>query len=427
MKHIAVGAAILASTTLLVTGCSSSSPEPSASAEGETALSGTITYWHAYSESSPEVTTLEDVVIPAFEELHPGVTVKSVAVPYDDLHTKLITALAGDALPDLVRADIAWSPELAYLGVLEPLSESMPDFDEYAAKVYPGPLSTNVWQGTYFGLPLDTNTRVLLTNPEVFAAAGVDVPATFDDMKEIAPALKEAGAFTFADNGASGWNVLPWIWSNGGDMTNEDVTVASGYINSPESVEAIEFLAELFNDEYMPDIILGDTGGLSTSDGFATGAYATILEGPWMYPIFESQFPGFEFEDALVPAGDGGSVSVVGGENIVLTASSTNKEASMEFMRYLLTDEVQLQFAAVGQMPVLNYLGDNLTEVQPYYARFQEQLESAKARPVTPAWNEMNNILQDEIRAAFRGEKTVQEALDAVAEQSDALLAEYNG
>lgn len=99
----------------------------------------------------------------------------------------------------------------------------------------------------------------------------------------------------------------------------------------------------------------------------------------------------------------------------------------MEFMRYLLTDEVQLQFAAVGQMPVLNYLGDNLTEVQPYYARFQEQLESAKARPVTPAWNEMNNILQDEIRAAFRGEKTVQEALDAVAEQSDALLAEYNG
>ena len=28
------------------------------------------------------------------------------------------------------------------------------------------------------------------------------------------------------------WNVLPYIWSNGGEITNEDNTKASGYINS---------------------------------------------------------------------------------------------------------------------------------------------------------------------------------------------------
>jgi ABC-type glycerol-3-phosphate transport system substrate-binding protein len=45
---------------------------------------------------------------------------------------------------------------------------------------------------------------------------------------------------------------------------------------------------------------------------------------------------------------------------------------------------------------------------------------------VTPAWSEINSILENEIRAAMRGEKSVQEALDSVATQSDALLAKFN-
>jgi ABC-type glycerol-3-phosphate transport system substrate-binding protein len=50
----------------------------------------------------------------------------------------------------------------------------------------------------------------------------------------------------------------------------------------------------------------------------ATGKYATILDGPWMYPIFEAAHPDFDLQVAPVPAGDGGSVSVVGGEDVVV-------------------------------------------------------------------------------------------------------------
>jgi len=427
-KHLRA-LAVLGAAGIALAGCSGNGDSGGSSAIGEpgaTDISGTVTFWHAYSADSAEVQTIDDVIIPAFEDRFPDVDVESVPVPYDELHQKLITAVAGDQLPDLVRADIMWVPELAELGVLVPLSEAMPDFDELAEQMFPGPLATNLWKGEYYGLPLDTNTRVTLYNAAVFEAAGVEVPQTVDDLVEAAPALKAAGAYAFADNGASGWNILPWIWSAGGDIVNDDVTEASGYINSAESVAGVQTLVDLHEQGYLPDIILGDAGGLATSDGLAQGAYASILDGPWMYPIFAGQYPDFELSAAPVPAGEGGSVSVVGGEDIVLTQSSENKAAAAEFLRYLISEEAQLEMAKVGQMPVLAQLGDGLTGINDYYAQFVEQLANAKPRPVTPAWPKIDSILQDEVRAAIRGEKSVQEALDAVAEQADELLAQYN-
>src|SRR5690554_3003193 len=181
--------AIVAAAAFTLTACSST-PDDTAPEEttdgvdteevtnGDTAveLSGTVSYWHAYSADSAEIATLEDEVIPQFEEMHPGVTVESVPVPYDELHQQLVTAVAGAQLPDLVRADINWVAQLANLGVLEPLSETMPDFDDYASQVFPGTLETNRWQGSYYGLPLDTNTRVMMYDPAFFESAGVDVP-----------------------------------------------------------------------------------------------------------------------------------------------------------------------------------------------------------------------------------------------------------
>ena len=417
--------------TLGLAGCASTggstSGENKIGEPGDKSISGTVTFWHAYSADSPEVTTLQKTIIPAFEKEYPDVDVKDVAVPYDDLHQKLVTAVAGDQLPDLVRADIGWVPELANLGVLVPLDVEMPDFQAIADNTYPGTLATNLWDGHYYGLPLDTNTRVQMYNAETLAAAGLDEPpATVEDLIDAAPALKAAGAFAFADNGASGWNVLPWIWSAGGDMTNGDYSEASGYLNSPESIEGVQTLVDLVQQGYMPDIILGDSGGLSTSDGLAQGAYATILDGPWMYPIFAGQYPDFELNAAQVPAGDGGSVSVVGGEDIVLTQSSENKAAAAEFLRYLLSEEAQLAMAEVGQMSVLKSVGPKLTDINAYYAPFVEQLATAKPRPVTPAWSEMDSMVQEYIRSAIRGEVSVKEALDAAAAEADELLAKYN-
>lgn len=422
---VAAVAAVLA-----LAACGSDPGEPDGETIGDPGgeISGTVTFWHAFSADSPEVSTLEEIVIPSFVAQHPDVTIEAVPMPYDDMHQQLVTAVAGGALPDLVRSDIIWVPELADLGVLMPLDEEMPDFAELAGGVYEGPLAANLWQGHYYGLPLGTNTRVLLYNSDALAAAGFDAPpATFEDMREMAPAFTGTDTYLFADNSTAGWNVLPWIWSAGGELTDPDVTVASGYLDSPESVAGVELLVDLYQAGAIPEIILGGEGGTATSDGLQQGQYATILDGPWMFPIFEAQFPDFEFETAMVPAGPGGSISVVGGESIVLTRSSQNPEAAAEFMRHLLSEESQRAFAEAGQMSALVSLGDELAGIRPYYEPFVEQIATARARTVTPAWPRIEEVLRQQVQLALRGELTSQEALDQAAVEIDALLAQYQG
>ncbi|WP_159805448.1 extracellular solute-binding protein [Cellulomonas citrea] len=424
----ALGACAVAALALSACSSGNAGSTQSALSTPGASISGTVTFWHAYSADSNEAKTLDTVLIPKFESEHPGVTVNAVAVPYDDLHQKLVTAVAGDTLPDLVRSDIMWVPELADLGVLVPLDQQMPDFTSYSNQVYPGALATNAWKGHYYGLPLDTNTRVMLYNSDALAKAGLTKPpATFADLRADAPALTAAGVSTFADNSTSGWNVLPWIWSAGGSVTDDKVTKATGYLNSPASVAGVQLLVDLYKEKAIPDTILGGTGGTATSDGLATGAYATILDGPWMYPIFASQYPNFQVKAAPVPAGDGGSISVVGGESVVLTQSSKNKDAATEFLRFLLSQDAQTEMAKVGQMSVLTSLGDQLTKINPYYSTFVDQLATARPRTPTPAWPKIDDILKAQIQKALQGDLTVQAALDEAAAQIDPLLAKYAG
>jgi multiple sugar transport system substrate-binding protein len=322
-----------------------------------------------------------------------------------------------------MRSDIIWVPEFAKLGLLEPLQDSMSDFSTLASQVFPGALETNKYKGKYYGLPLDTNTRVEMYNQAALTAAGVTTPpATVDDLKSLATKLAGKNVFAFADNGLSGWNVLPWIWSAGGDITDPNYTKATGYLNSAASVAGVQLLYDLYKSGQMPGIVLGGTGGVPTSDGLATGKYATILDGPWMYPIFASSHPEFKLQVAQVPAGPGGSVSVVGGEDTVVLRSSKNKALAEEFARYLLSPEAQLAFAKIGQMSVLKNL--DVVSVNASYGPFVQQLKTAKPRPPVPAWPKIDDLLQKHLQAAFKGDVTVQQALDQAAAETDALLAQ---
>ncbi|MGH3383535.1 MAG: extracellular solute-binding protein [Nocardioidaceae bacterium] len=409
-----------AAVLTLAAGCGGGGDDGPTDSAGVT----TVKYWHAYSADSPELKTLEEKVIPAFESANPKIKVDQVPYPYDELHKKLLTSTAGGTLPCLVRSDIVWVPELAELGAIVPLSDEMDDFDELAEQTYDGALATNEWEGKHYGLPLDTNTRVLMYNTAALEKAGMtEPPATFEEMKKLAAGLKGKKAFAFADNGTSGWNLLPWIWSAGGDLTDPDKTTATGYLNSPESVAGVQLLVDLYNQKQIPNIITGGKGGVETSVGLPKGTYATMLDGPWMFPLFESQNPEFELKTAPVPDGGGGSISVVGGEDIVMTSSCDAKAQSQEFIRYMLSEEAQTTMAEVGQMPVLKDLGSKLTAIQPYYESFATQLETARPRLPHPQYPKIEEAMSTQVQKAFKGDLTVQEALDSAAKQIDEILA----
>lgn len=440
-------AVILAGASLVVSGCGTgaaspsavvapvtaapiasdaapSATEPAASASPDAAAdecgggkAAKITFWHTYNTDGPETKQFDDVVIPAFERKCPNITVEAVVQPYDGLHDQLVTAVAGGGLPDVMRMDIIWTPEFAALGALAEV-DGMPGFDEIKSAVFPGPLATNAYQGKYYGVPLDTNTQVLIYNTKLVPTA----PTTFDEFAAAATAMKGTDQWGLGLGGDGGWNVFPWFWSGGGSVTDDAYTKATGYLDSPASIAALQWLVDLSKDGLMGP---SATGGKPDSwGGFQSGKYGMISDGPWFFPIIGTAM-GSNVVGTTLPTGPGGSISVIGGENLVTFKSSQNQDAAWAFSRFMLSDEAQMDMAAVGQLPVTSSAAASkaVTSVA-YYAPFIEQLKTAKPRPVTPAWVKMDPILTDAFDAALRGKKTAAEALHEAAALIDPLLAQ---
>lgn len=392
---------------------------PTAAPEGPV----TITFWHAYN-ADVEGKYLDDTLIPEFEAAHPNIKVESVLVPYDQFRRKLLIALSGGTAPDLARVDIIWVPELADQGALAKMEEVIPDFATFSDQFLPGPLSTNTYNGEHYGLPLDTNTRVLVYNKDMFAAAGIEAaPTTMDEFTAACEKIKALGSdkYCFADGGTYAWAVNPWIWSFGGDITDANISTATGYFNGAQTAAAYAYLKDGLDKDYINPGILG--GGVDAWGGFSQDQIAMIFEGPWFPSLFESQFPDKAYGMALLPAGEGGSVSVVGGEDIVMFQQSQKKEAALEFMQYMTSEETQLKLVSVGQMPVLKSAADSDTiKEHPYFGIFLQQLENAKARTPHPQWSKIEEIITNSGSAILNGDVDVQAGLDDAAAQIDPLL-----
>ncbi len=427
-------AAICALTLLLMAGCSSSTSKPADSAQPSTANTGatpekkqpdpvTITFWHTYSADGSENKTLNEVVIPAFQKKYPYITVNAVIQPYDGLHDALVTAAAGGTTPDLMRMDIIWTPEFAKLGALETL-DGYEGFGQLKSSVFPGPLATNAYKGKYYGLPLDTNTQVFIYNPDLLKEANLSAPPkTWDEFKKYLEAFKgQADKSGYAPGGPYPWAMLPLFWSLGGKVTNDDYTKASGFLNSDASVAALTELATLGKDGLFAGTLLGGQPG--TWDGYKAGQYGALLDGPWFFAIMGNDLKG-KMVGAPVPAGKGGSISVVGGENIVMFKSTKNKDAAWKFIQFMLSDEAQVALAKTGQMPVTPSASASPVMKEPgYYDAFIEQLKTAQPRTPVPAWNKIEKVLNDTFEAVFREKDTPKSALDKAAKEIDGLLGQ---
>ena len=405
-------AAMLACTMLLSAGA--------ALAEGETV---TINFWHHYSAQSAENETLMNVLIPAFEAENPGIKVNAVSHEWAELHDKVLVSANSNALPDVARCDIAWLPEFQKMGILVALDEEMPNFAEVSGKLLDSAMSTAIINGHYYALALNTNSKIVFYNKAMLEAAGVSIPATMEEWIEAVKKLSGENAkgqqvWGWNEPALAGWNICPFIWSFGGALTNEDQTIATGYINGPATVKAVETFAELVKAGAITGFNAGD---IPMTDGFGTGRYAMMLEGPWKSAELAGAYPDVAYGTAPIPAGEGGSISVLGGEDIAMF-NTPNKEATWKFMQFMTGEYAETEMAKCGQIPVNRAALESDTVKAADYAPFIEAIQTAKARPTVAAWSEMDNGLQVAMNAIVTGEKTAQEAMDELAVAWDALL-----
>lgn len=125
-------------------------------------------------------------VIAAWAEAHPDVTLTPEPGEWGSYWDRLATQTAGNDMPDILQMDMAYIREYGDRGALLDLSEYDFDTSEFA----PGTAEAGKTKDGLVGVNAGVNAPVLLANPAVFEAAGVEFPDddtwTWEDLTDLA-------------------------------------------------------------------------------------------------------------------------------------------------------------------------------------------------------------------------------------------------
>ena len=243
--------------------------------------------------------------ITQFEADNPGVKINALESP-PEFDTYILTALASGTAPDVWSQDGSSLAKVAGSGQLldmQRCSEVVPDFtfDRFFPNVLA--LHQGLKEGATYGVPNDFTPMVMYYNPQSFAKAGVDIPSeanlTWDQFLELAQrlTLDNQGRNTldpaFDTNNIEqyGFRVrqspfewVYWLWGNGTDVLSPDGTTASGYLDSPASIETIKFLRDLvlkYHVSPTPSALDALQTNLGFLDLFLQGKVAMFPRGHW--------------------------------------------------------------------------------------------------------------------------------------------------
>lgn len=391
----------------------------------------------ACTRSTPNVTVLkfwamgrEAEVVPAlladFERENPGIRVEVQALPLTAAHEKLLTAFAGDALPDLAQLGNTWVPELATLGALEPvqaLVDASPAVrqDDY----FPGIWDTNVLDGRLYGVPWYVDTRLLFYRKDLLAQAGfAEPPRDWEQWRRALAAIKrQAGAKKYAI-------LLPL--NEYEPLLNLAVQMPDPLLRDHDTLgnfqsagfrRAFEFYLEMFRQDWAPP--MSATQISNVWDEFAAGFYAFYITGPWNVGEFRRRLPAAlqdQWGTAPLPGPDGPGAAVAGGSSLVVFAGSARKPEAWRLIEFLSAPEQQRRFHELcGDLPPRRSSWQSPALAGDPYARaFREQLERARPAPKVPEWERIAQELRLAAERAVRGGQPV----DAVLRQLDARADE---
>ncbi len=286
-------------------------------------------------------------------------------IPAADFVTRVGVAAAGGEAPDLLPIDLIYVPAFAKAGNLAEIG-SFIDSLPYADKLSPSHIRLGEYDGGRYAVPFAAEGSVLLYNKGLFKEAGLDPekpPTTWDEIYQDAKAITALGngkyGFYFAGAcaGCNAFTYLPLIWASGGDVLSDDGLTAT--IDSPEVRAALEFYKKMWDEGLIPPSAQADTG-TDFLNAFLTGTIGMAGSGAFSIATLKNDHPEIDFGLTFLPGQDGGKSSFAGGDSIAITSSSTHVAEAFEFIKWVLSDEIQLEmFAARGQLPLRSDLIDN--------------------------------------------------------------------
>lgn len=439
-------AALAAALAIVVAACgtstttSSAAPASDAPASvapgGSPAASGGYTGPTASIEYSiwgdPAEIESQTKLVESFEAVNPTIDVKVSVADWDSYWEKLLTGLAGGAAPDVFAMDGPLAPDYQGRDVLLDL-QPLIDRDAYdlshLADQGVGVFKTA--DGKQYGLPRDLNVGVLYYNKKIFDTAGIPYPDDTWDWAKLTEVGKQLTLDTNSDGTMDQWGLytetsdmenywLSLVWQNGGDFIGADGK--STALTTPEAAGGLQRLQDLiYKDKIMAEpAIFAETG-----DAFEQGLAAMEVNGSWLVPTHLAA--GIELGIAPIPSGPAGRFTVVNPTGAVIYKGTKAPDAAWEFVKYLASPPAQEQLMQLkASLPVSKEV-----LAGPYASSFDgaqvfaDSLTYARAKPSFAGYEEYTTILQTELdENVFNApNKTAKEAIDTVAAELDALLA----
>lgn len=406
------GTALAVASLLTVSACSSGGGGGSTTADGREA----VVFWGSWS--GDQVAQLEEQAA-AFNAAQDEYEVQYR--PQELVEEKLLTALAGGNVPDVVLWDryqtSLYAPKGALAAIDDLVAEDAVDLDAFYAPA----LGEMRVDDSLYGLPLLVDNRSLLVNQTALDEAGVTAPTTWDELQTAAVALtqREGGTLTRAGFDLSDPGLFNmYLAQAGGALLDDDETETA--FNSPEGLEVLAFWQELM-DAGVHELGFGDG-----TDPFAESTVAMKLDGPWALSTLD-QVDGLEYAVVPPPTGPAGPGAYMGGFGLVIPEGAQNVDGAWEFMKWWTTQpENGVGFGEIsGWIPAnVEAANDPYFTEDPHYAAFIETLDYAQVRPSVEGFSDVEGkALVPALEQFMAGELTAEQALDQAQEQGDAILA----
>ncbi|RXJ02197.1 sugar ABC transporter substrate-binding protein [Anaerobacillus alkaliphilus] len=419
---------------LLVVGCSSSKEETSSNGDQDKTTPATeeevvLQLWIHQTNEKETQFYLDRAA--EFNEAHKGKIRVDVAPPIIDegssYNDAINAALVAGNLPDLIKLDGPFVASYAASEVIMPVGQYYTD--EELADYVDSILEQGSYNGELYSLGAMESSVMLYYNKAIFAEAGIEAPTsvedawTWDEFFAVAKQLTtndRYGLNLFMNYGVGEWMTymgLPFVWSNGGDLLSPDGTTAEGYFNGPETVEALEFIKQLFAEGVV---------SISPSEmQFEEGNAAMALGGPWI--ALSTQDAGLDYGMMPYPRSKVAK-SPSGSMAYAVTSQTKHPEEAAKFMLWMTDKESTIRLSEVTGMPPARksaFAEMAEYETQPKKIMKDQVINSAQARPQTPAYPVLTQLFAEAFQAAALGED-VQKTLDNFVPRIERELSRFN-
>jgi multiple sugar transport system substrate-binding protein len=328
-----------------------------------------------------------------------------------EVHQQLVQSLSrGDGSIDVFTQDVIWIAEFAGAGWALPLD----DYVDAATKAeyFHGLIEACTYQGKLTALPWAVDSGMLYYRKDLLDSAGIEVPKTWDELTTASKTLMGDGKvqYGFLWQGKQAevlvCDLVEFVGSAGGRILGPDGKTVQ--IADAAGQKAVTFMYDTMNSLGISPKDLLSWDEEPSRRPFTAGQAAFLRNWAYVYPIAQDPKESKVVDKvgvAPLPAFSGGKSSAcLGGYQYGVSASSRNKEAAVEFVKWLSSPPIQLRFATdVGLAPTRPAVFDDpaLKKANPFMVQLKDVFTGGTPRPVTPKYPQVSLDLQSGVSKAL--------------------------